>query len=110
MSFFASFFSLQIECAEEHLSDAEKVYAECGQRCPLPWEECIIPQRMKQCVKIGEGTFGEVFTVANASEEPVALKVCILACLNPKMPSVLGLFIQHILGDRAELKMVLNRC
>uniref|UniRef100_UPI0037E88EBE serine/threonine-protein kinase haspin n=1 Tax=Semicossyphus pulcher TaxID=241346 RepID=UPI0037E88EBE len=57
------------------LSDAEKVYAECGQPCPLPWEECILPQRMKQCVKIGEGTFGEVFSTTNASGETVALKI-----------------------------------
>ncbi|KAF7662569.1 hypothetical protein LDENG_00233220 [Lucifuga dentata] len=57
------------------LSDAEKVYAECGQQGPLPWEECILPQRMKQCVKIGEGTFGEVFSTTNASGDTVALKV-----------------------------------
>lgn len=65
----------QVEGTDGDLSDAEKVYAECGQQCPLPWEECIHPQRMKQCVKIGEGTFGEVFSVANASGETVALKV-----------------------------------
>uniref|UniRef100_A0A674PH16 Serine/threonine-protein kinase haspin n=1 Tax=Takifugu rubripes TaxID=31033 RepID=A0A674PH16_TAKRU len=58
-----------------NLSDAEKVYAECGQRCALPWEECIHPQRMKECLKIGEGTFGEVFSVTSASGETVALKV-----------------------------------
>ncbi|XP_061772221.1 uncharacterized protein haspin [Nerophis ophidion] len=57
------------------LSDAEKVYAECGQPGPLPWTQCISPQRMKQCVKIGEGTFGEVFSTSNASGEVVALKV-----------------------------------
>lgn len=66
----------QVECADGELSDAEKVYAECGQRCPLPWEECVLPQRMKRCVKIGEGTFGEVFAVPGASGETVALKVC----------------------------------
>ncbi|KAI4832018.1 hypothetical protein KUCAC02_015002, partial [Chaenocephalus aceratus] len=59
----------------EDLSDAEKVYAECGQHHTLPWEECILPQRMKQCVKIGEGTFGEVFSTTNASGDKVALKV-----------------------------------
>ncbi|XP_034713945.1 serine/threonine-protein kinase haspin isoform X1 [Etheostoma cragini] len=57
------------------LSDAEKVYAECGQQCPLPWEECILPHRMKRCVKIGEGTFGEVFSTTNASGDTVALKI-----------------------------------
>lgn len=102
-------FLLQVECADADLSDAEKVYAECGQQCPLPWEECILPQRMKQCVKIGEGTFGEVFTVINASGETVALKVCMLMCSNPMMPSVLWFLIQHILNDRTELKMVPNR-
>ncbi|XP_068448088.1 serine-rich adhesin for platelets isoform X2 [Clinocottus analis] len=57
------------------LSDAEKVCAECSQPHPLPWEECILPHRMKQCVKIGEGTFGEVFSTTNASGDTVALKV-----------------------------------
>uniref|UniRef100_A0A3P8TJS7 Serine/threonine-protein kinase haspin n=1 Tax=Amphiprion percula TaxID=161767 RepID=A0A3P8TJS7_AMPPE len=51
--------------ADVKLSDAEKVYAECGQQQPLPWEECILPHRMKKCVKIGEGTFGEVFSTTN---------------------------------------------
>lgn len=59
----------------EELSDAEKVYAECGQQRPLPWEECILPHRSKGCVKIGEGTFGEVFSTTNAAGETVALKV-----------------------------------
>lgn len=67
---------LQVECEDADLSDAEKVYAECGQQRPLPWEECIVPQRMNQCVKIGEGTFGEVFSTTNASGKTVALKVC----------------------------------
>ncbi|CAN9510405.1 unnamed protein product [Ophioblennius macclurei] len=60
---------------EGELSDAEKVYAECAQQHPLPWEERIIPQRMKKCVKIGEGTFGEVFTTTDSSGDIVALKV-----------------------------------
>ncbi|XP_059190722.1 uncharacterized protein haspin [Centropristis striata] len=63
------------EDEDEELSDAEKVYAECGQQRPLPWEECIVPQRMKRCVKIGEGTFGEVFSTTNASGDTVALKI-----------------------------------
>lgn len=67
---------LQVECEDAALSDAQKVYSECGQQRPLPWEECILPQRMKQCVKIGEGTFGEVFSTTNASGDAVALKVC----------------------------------
>ncbi|XP_061840427.1 uncharacterized protein haspin [Nerophis lumbriciformis] len=61
--------------SDADLSDAEKVYAECGQPGPLSWTQCISPPRMKQCVKIGEGTFGEVFSTSNASGEVVALKV-----------------------------------
>ncbi|PWA30587.1 hypothetical protein CCH79_00009324 [Gambusia affinis] len=64
-----------VVCEDLDLTDAEKVYAECGQQCPLSWEECILPQRMKRCVKIGEGTFGEVFSTTNAAGEMVALKV-----------------------------------
>ncbi|XP_070847887.1 serine-rich adhesin for platelets [Chaetodon trifascialis] len=64
-----------VECEDADLSDAEKVYAECGQQRPLPWEECILPQRMKQCAKIGEGTFGEVFSTTNVSGDTVALKI-----------------------------------
>ncbi|CAB1436933.1 unnamed protein product [Pleuronectes platessa] len=62
-------------CEDADLSDAEKVYAECGQKHPLPWEESILPHRMKRCVKIGEGTFGEVFSTTNASGDTVALKI-----------------------------------
>ncbi|XP_072239807.1 uncharacterized protein haspin [Leuresthes tenuis] len=64
-----------VACEDADLSDAEKVYAECGQQHPLPWEECIPRHRMKQCVKIGEGTFGEVFSTTNASGDTVALKI-----------------------------------
>ncbi|XP_026160265.1 serine-rich adhesin for platelets isoform X2 [Mastacembelus armatus] len=66
---------LSHDSLDEELSDAQKVYAECGQQCPLPWEACILPNRMKKCVKIGEGTFGEVFSTTNASGDTVALKI-----------------------------------
>ncbi|KAG7261583.1 hypothetical protein CRUP_019229 [Coryphaenoides rupestris] len=69
-----SLVTLQSAC-EDQLSDGGKVYAECGQRGPLSWEECLLPHRLKRCVKIGEGTFGEVFSTTNASEETVALKI-----------------------------------
>ncbi|XP_068178237.1 serine-rich adhesin for platelets [Antennarius striatus] len=65
----------EVDCEDADLSDAEKVYAECGQTCPLPWEECIIPQYMKHCVKIGEGTFGEVFSTTSTSGQTVAFKI-----------------------------------
>lgn len=72
---------LQAVCENAELSDAEKVYAECGQQRPLPWEECILPHRMRRCVKIGEGTFGEVFSTTNASGDTVALKVRVCVCV-----------------------------
>ncbi|TNN69351.1 Serine/threonine-protein kinase haspin [Liparis tanakae] len=64
-----------VPCEDVDLSDAEKVCAECDQPRPLPWEECVLPHRMKRCVKIGEGTFGEVFSTTNASGDTVALKI-----------------------------------
>lgn len=64
------------------LTDAEKVYAECGQQGPLPWKECFSTLQMKRCVKIGEGTFGEVFSTNNSSGETVALKVRVYTCIN----------------------------
>lgn len=68
--------SLQHVSGNDNLLDAEKVYAECGQQGPLAWEQCILPQRMKRCLKIGEGTFGEVFCTSNEKGDTVALKVC----------------------------------
>ncbi|KAK7929249.1 hypothetical protein WMY93_005644 [Mugilogobius chulae] len=67
----------QLVFDDDEMSDAEKVYAECGQQGPLAWGECLVPERMKQCVKIGEGTFGEVFSTTSGKPdgETVALKV-----------------------------------
>ncbi len=61
---------------DEDISDAEKVYQECQQSGPLSFSDCLPPARMKHCNKIGEGTFGEVFSTINESNETVALKVC----------------------------------
>ncbi|KAK0151556.1 Serine/threonine-protein kinase haspin [Merluccius polli] len=73
---FSPWSTLQSACeGDEDLSDGDKVYAECGQQGPLSWEECILPHRLKRCMKIGEGTFGEVFSTTNALEETVALKI-----------------------------------
>ncbi|XP_016145045.1 uncharacterized protein haspin [Sinocyclocheilus grahami] len=60
---------------DEDISDAEKVYQECQQSGPLSFSDCIPPARMKHCSKIGEGTFGEVFSTINDSNETVALKI-----------------------------------
>ncbi|KAJ8339792.1 hypothetical protein SKAU_G00344250 [Synaphobranchus kaupii] len=59
----------------EDITDAEKLYHECQQDGPILFEQCLPPPRMKLCKKVGEGTFGEVFTTTNHSNETVALKI-----------------------------------
>ncbi|KAI1887759.1 hypothetical protein AGOR_G00193660 [Albula goreensis] len=59
----------------EDISDAEKVYHECQQEGPISFQQCVPPHRMKLCKKVGEGTFGEVFSTTNDSNETVALKI-----------------------------------
>ncbi|XP_074969709.1 serine/threonine-protein kinase haspin [Phalacrocorax aristotelis] len=56
------------------LTDAEKVFGECHQEGPITFEECIPLDKMKDCKKIGEGVFGEVFQI-NSERGPVALKI-----------------------------------
>ncbi|XP_030392313.1 serine/threonine-protein kinase haspin [Gopherus evgoodei] len=59
---------------EVMLTDAEKVYGECQQVGPTSFDECIPPDKMKNCLKIGEGVFGEVFQT-NSERGAVALKI-----------------------------------
>ncbi|XP_063258810.1 serine/threonine-protein kinase haspin [Prinia subflava] len=56
------------------LTDAEKVFGECNQEGPIAFEECIPLDKMKDCKKIGEGVFGEVFQI-DSERGPVALKI-----------------------------------
>ncbi|XP_009991500.1 PREDICTED: serine/threonine-protein kinase haspin [Chaetura pelagica] len=56
------------------LTDAEKVFGECQQEGPVAFEECIPLDKMKNCKKIGEGVFGEVFQI-DSERGPVALKI-----------------------------------
>ncbi|XP_069730466.1 serine/threonine-protein kinase haspin [Phaenicophaeus curvirostris] len=56
------------------LTDAEKVFGECQQEGPIAFEDCIPLDKMKECKKIGEGVFGEVFQI-DSERGPVALKI-----------------------------------
>ncbi|XP_010284149.1 PREDICTED: serine/threonine-protein kinase haspin [Phaethon lepturus] len=66
----------RISCSvlELMLTDAEKVFGECYQEGPIAFEECIPLEKMKDCKKIGEGVFGEVFQI-HSEQGPVALKI-----------------------------------
>ncbi|XP_072209439.1 serine/threonine-protein kinase haspin [Excalfactoria chinensis] len=59
---------------EVTLTDAEKVFKECQQEGPIAFEDCIPLDKMKNCKKIGEGVFGEVFQI-DSDRGPVALKI-----------------------------------
>ncbi|XP_052544987.1 serine/threonine-protein kinase haspin [Tympanuchus pallidicinctus] len=56
------------------LTDAEKVFRECQQEEPIAFEDCIAFDKMKNCKKIGEGVFGEVFQI-DSERGSVALKI-----------------------------------
>ncbi|GCB73740.1 hypothetical protein scyTo_0002821 [Scyliorhinus torazame] len=57
------------------LTDEEKVYNECGQNGPISFKECIPLAKLKKCVKIGEGVFGEVFQTTNDDGQYVVFKI-----------------------------------
>uniref|UniRef100_A0A8C2TW14 Serine/threonine-protein kinase haspin n=2 Tax=Coturnix japonica TaxID=93934 RepID=A0A8C2TW14_COTJA len=59
---------------EVTLTDAEKVFKECQQEGPIAFEDCIPLDKTKNCKKIGEGVFGEVFQI-DSDRGPVALKI-----------------------------------
>ncbi|GFO14739.1 serine/threonine-protein kinase haspin-like [Plakobranchus ocellatus] len=55
--------------------DAErKVMELCDQTEPMSFTDCIPPKMMADCIKIGEGVYGEVFKSFSESM-PVALKI-----------------------------------
>ncbi|XP_078408276.1 uncharacterized protein haspin [Cetorhinus maximus] len=57
------------------LTDEERVYSECHQNGPISFKECIPLAKLKKCVKIGEGVFGEVFQTTNDDGKYVVFKI-----------------------------------
>ncbi|KAL4640364.1 serine/threonine-protein kinase haspin [Arapaima gigas] len=87
----------------EDLTDAEKVYHECQQEGPITFEQCIPPDKMKLCKKIGEGTFGEVFSIVNDSMETVALKIIPIEGdqkVNGEEQKTFGEILQEIISSK----------
>uniref|UniRef100_UPI00358E2974 serine/threonine-protein kinase haspin isoform X2 n=1 Tax=Myxine glutinosa TaxID=7769 RepID=UPI00358E2974 len=59
----------------QELSAADRLYSECDQKSPLPFEFAITNEMLNTCVKIGEGVFGEVYSFTNHNGETSALKI-----------------------------------
>ncbi|KAM9294576.1 serine/threonine-protein kinase haspin [Gastrophryne carolinensis] len=60
-------------CCDD-LTDAEKVLAECQQEKPVTFYQCLSQKQLRQCQKVGEGVYGEVFRTLRGDQH-VALKV-----------------------------------
>ncbi|XP_036054114.1 serine/threonine-protein kinase haspin [Onychomys torridus] len=63
-----------LEITDKKPSYAEKVYGECNQEGPIPFNDCLSTEKLEHCEKIGEGVFGEVFQTIT-DQTPVALKI-----------------------------------
>ncbi|KAL6092487.1 hypothetical protein STEG23_019216 [Scotinomys teguina] len=63
-----------LEITDKQPSYAEKVYGECNQEGPIPFNDCLSTEKLEHCEKIGEGVFGEVFQTVT-HQTPVALKI-----------------------------------
>ncbi|XP_075847847.1 serine/threonine-protein kinase haspin [Microtus pennsylvanicus] len=63
-----------LQVTDKKSSYAEKVYGECNQEGPIPFNDCLSTEKLEHCKKIGEGVFGEVFQIIT-DQTPVALKV-----------------------------------
>ncbi|OBS69173.1 hypothetical protein A6R68_02282 [Neotoma lepida] len=63
-----------LEIMDKKPSFAEKVYWECNQEGPIPFNDCLSTEKLEHCEKIGEGVFGEVFQTIT-DQTPVALKI-----------------------------------
>ncbi|XP_050018779.1 serine/threonine-protein kinase haspin [Alexandromys fortis] len=63
-----------LQVTDKKSSYAEKVYGECNQEGPIPFNDCLSTEKLERCQKIGEGVFGEVFQIIT-DQTPVALKV-----------------------------------
>ncbi|KAJ8025700.1 Serine/threonine-protein kinase haspin [Holothuria leucospilota] len=57
------------------ISAESKVLRQCGQKSPVSFSDALTSAELKQCVKVGEGAYGEVFRTLNARKEAVALKI-----------------------------------
>ncbi|XP_065182861.1 uncharacterized protein LOC135813783 [Sycon ciliatum] len=56
-------------------SPRDQLLAICGQIKPIPFSDIFTKSMLRQCRKVGEGVYGEVFVATNGHSEQVALKV-----------------------------------